>query len=403
MRERIGWALGLCAAVLFVGSALGQAATAEQRQEQTYLEIELVGEFGREITARGVDLALRAAARQSVERAVVHLDSFGGDIDDARAVADVLASHRRDFELHIIARRAIGEAMWVLIEADELWVEETSEIGPGVVIDPPQIGVPRTVNNDDAVALAELTRRAAMRGFPREIILAASLTEESLWYSFDPASGAARFLTEQSPGAQQLVGPNMVLALTGREMISFALAQRVPEVEDADGRLPQFGRAVSGQRWLRQGASDLTRLDSRRDRMLERYEATVNTFSRQESWVQGQRSAAARNRSSSPFVHPGVRQNSRQIRERRARIDEAIAAWDGVLRGLAELRILEGRLDRYWRDYQRVREQIHQARMLHTRFVPDPPPSINRSIDTESIEREARNAIGRLRHERNQG
>lgn len=186
-------------------------------------------------------------------------------------------------------------------------------------------------------------------------------------------------------------------------MISFGLAQRVPGVEDADGRLPQFGRAVNGQRWLRQGASDLTRLDSRRDRMLERYEATVNTFSRQESWVQGQRSAAARNRISSALVYPGDRQNSRQIRERRARIDEAIAAWDGVLRGLAELRVLEGRLDRYWRDYQRVREQIHQARMLHTRFVPDPPPPINRSINAESIEREARNEISRLRHERNQG
>lgn len=215
MRERIGWALGLLAAVLFFGSAFGQEAPAEQRPEQTYLEIDLDGEFGREITARGVDLALRASARQGVERAVIYLDSFGGNVDDARAVADVLASHRRDFELHIIARRAIGEAMWVLIEADELWVEETSEIGPGVVIDPPPIGVPRTVNNDDAVALAELTRRAVMRGFPREIILAASLTEESLWYSFDPASGAARFSTEQSPGAQQLVGPNMVLALTG--------------------------------------------------------------------------------------------------------------------------------------------------------------------------------------------
>lgn len=403
MRERIGWALGLFVVVLFVGSASGQEATAEQRNEQTYLEIELVGEFGREIAARGVDLALRASARQGVERAVIYLDSLGGDIDDARAVADVLASHRREFELHIIARRAIGEAMWVLIEADELWVEETSEIGPGVVIDPPPIGRARNIDSDDAVAIAELTRRATMRGFPREIILAASLTEESLWYSFDPASGEARFSTSQSPGAKQLVGPNMVLALTGREMISFGLAQELPENTDTDGRLPQFGRAVSGQRWLRQGASDLARLNTRRDRMLERYEATVNTFSRQESWVQGQRDTAARPRISTPVVYPGGRQNSRQIRERRARLDEAIAAWNGVLRGLAELRILEGRLERYWRDYQRVREQVHQTRMLQTRFVPDPPPPIDRSIDADQIERQARNELSRLRHERNQG
>lgn len=399
MRERIACAAGFLIFAFFVGIAAGD----EPQPEPTYIEIELVGEFGEEIIARGIDLALQASARQDVELAVVYLDSFGGDEDDARAVADVLASHRNAFELHIVVRRAIGEAMWVLLEADQLWVEQTSEIGPGVVADPQPIGFRGQVDTRQATSLAELTRRAAMRGFPREIILASAVPEESLWYTFNPDSGAARFSLEPVPGGTRLVGPSMVLAMTGRDMISFGLAREVPAdgAADGEGRLPQLGRAVSGQRWLRQGASDIHRYTTRRDRMLERYETTAQLFARQESWVQSRAREAPR--FSSRYQMPRGRTSSRQLRERRARIDEAIAAWQGVLRGLAELRILEGRLDRYWRDYQRAREQVHQTRMLQSRFVPDPPPPIDRSIDADQIERQARNEISRLRHERNQG
>ena len=104
-------------------------AAAAQAQENPYLEIPLEGRFGDQITARGLEEALKTAQCLGVKHVVFTIDSNGGDQLVARDVYNLIAKFNRTIQFHAIVRVATGVAVSPLVWCETILVRTGGKIG----------------------------------------------------------------------------------------------------------------------------------------------------------------------------------------------------------------------------------------------------------------------------------
>jgi hypothetical protein len=94
-----------------------------------YLEVPLVGRFGREITADGINDVLRYAERHRVQHIVFVIDSPGGELDETARIYDAMGEYDDTLVYHALVRNCRGNAMAVAVRCDTFFMEPGAVIG----------------------------------------------------------------------------------------------------------------------------------------------------------------------------------------------------------------------------------------------------------------------------------
>jgi hypothetical protein len=110
--------------------ALFLAAGAVRAQDAaTYLEVPVVGSFGKEITAAGIEAALAGAKEKGVQHIVFTVDSKGGKQTAGRDVNNVLRKYDKAFKYHALVDNATGVAVAIVVWCDTIWIRPGAQIG----------------------------------------------------------------------------------------------------------------------------------------------------------------------------------------------------------------------------------------------------------------------------------
>lgn len=252
----------------------------------SYLEIPIHGGFGEDVTAAGVEAALLLARRRGVEHIVFTLDSPGGYLYEAEAIAGLIDEYRDEFTFHaLIERSAWSAAMWIVASCDTVHAAPGAGCGAAVAYTGDattgEAAVDAKFNSATAAQLAAI---ADGSGLPSDLFRAMVLMDLSVWAWPDPEN-PERYLTSASPppsgtaGAQQIDTPATVLSLTAKDMERYGLA-RIHEgsAEELSGVLGieswrSLGRA--GRNLMERAARERGRLAEEIEEKVERVQRAV--------------------------------------------------------------------------------------------------------------------------------
>ena len=98
-------------------------------QDTLYLEVPIVGEFGRDVFADGVSKALRYAKRYRILHVVFVIDSEGGDLEDIEATYTLLRNNRRVLTYHAVVRNCTGGALAIPVWCDSMHLLPGARLG----------------------------------------------------------------------------------------------------------------------------------------------------------------------------------------------------------------------------------------------------------------------------------
>jgi hypothetical protein len=230
--------------------AFGLAATAGA-QENPYLEIPLSGRIGDQITARGLEDALKAAQCLGARHIVFSIDSQGGNQLEARELYNLLSRFDKTLRFHAIVREATGVAVAPLVWCESILVRPGAKIG-GVNL---EIDETRYPGIETSVVLLNLAlnagEEAKRHGRSAELVQAmidpgqpvngwrdsAGRVQISRW--MPDTVHRADFIVQHSAGS--------VLTLTDRQAVELRFAR--PFDGDADG----LGRELGLMGWTSMG------------------------------------------------------------------------------------------------------------------------------------------------------
>ena len=123
----------------------------------SYLEIPIVGSFGKEVTAPGVEAALAGAKEKGVKNIVFVVDSKGGLQTAGRDVNLALRKYDKAFKYHAIVSNATGVAVAIVIWCDSIWVRPDAKIGGVNLVVDESLGV------EPSVVLMNVALNAGLR------------------------------------------------------------------------------------------------------------------------------------------------------------------------------------------------------------------------------------------------
>ena len=86
-----------------------------------YLAVPMSGAVGTEITARGVRNAVRAAKQKKADAVVFVIDTNGGRVADAEAIANVLDEERGNLRYYSIVVKTFSAGVWTLARSDQIF------------------------------------------------------------------------------------------------------------------------------------------------------------------------------------------------------------------------------------------------------------------------------------------
>lgn len=213
-----------------------------------YVEIPIKGTIGVEVQAAGVERAMNTAIRRGVQHAVFTIDSPGGYVAEAEAIAAVIEAKRDDIRCYAVIESAISAAIWVTISCDKVFMHRDGEIGGAVVYSQDQttgaVEVDAKMNSIIAAKLASRAQRSGMNGDA----VRAMIIPEAEYYVWKNDQGETRHAVRepQDLPADQLIiadGEATVLTLTGEQAHSIGMAGDYP------GDLVALGAHVNAEGW----------------------------------------------------------------------------------------------------------------------------------------------------------
>ncbi|MGE5609017.1 MAG: hypothetical protein ACM359_07170 [Bacillota bacterium] len=128
-------------------------------KDTLYLEIPVVGQFGKDILAEGIRAALTYAIKHRISHVVFTIDSLGtSNLDEALETYRVLKTHADQLTYHAIIRNCTGNALAVAIHCDSIFVAPNAHVGAASEKPSPDA----KLSPEDARTLrAQLAREAA--------------------------------------------------------------------------------------------------------------------------------------------------------------------------------------------------------------------------------------------------
>ncbi len=237
----------MLAAVL--GLVLAKAGWA---QDGAYLEIPVKGKLGEEITASGVDKALKAAKAAGIKNIVFTVDSAGGDQMVAKDLVNLLGSADKEFAYYAVVQQATGTALVFIVRAEKIFVRPGARLG-GVHLDTSkaeeQIGVGADVILSNVALNAGV--QAKMRGRSPELVRAMIDPLEPV-FAWKGADGKPEFGRSLPPGAAKESillehKAGKVLTLDEAQAVALGFAQKY------DGTVAELGKTLGIDGWAAKG------------------------------------------------------------------------------------------------------------------------------------------------------
>lgn len=81
------------------------------------------------VAAAAVEVVLRNAVHRGIDHVVFIIDSPGGHVTEARAIAESMSTYSDELTYHAVVKRSLSAAMWVTLGCDTVHVHEDATIG----------------------------------------------------------------------------------------------------------------------------------------------------------------------------------------------------------------------------------------------------------------------------------
>ncbi len=223
-----------------------------QAQEGSYLEIPVKGKLGEEVTASGVEKALKGAKAAGIKHIVFSVDCSGGDQLVAKELVNILRNTDKDFTFTAVVQEAVGLGVVFIIRADKIFVRPGAKIG-GVKLSTAKMEQDTGVGSDVILANIALNAgvQAKLHGRSAELIQAMIDPAEPV-FAWKGAGGKAEFGRSLPPGTpkenillEHKAGK--VLTLTDAEAVTLGFAQKF------EGTVADLGKALGIDGWVSKG------------------------------------------------------------------------------------------------------------------------------------------------------
>ena len=206
-----------------------------------YLVVPITGTLGQDVLAEGLEIALNFATQRGVADVVFAVNSTGGDLDEARAIAAVLDKYDDALKYHALIQNAKGLGMMFPIWSDTVHVVPTAEIGGLSLAD---------LDRDDLDADLAASRAAAVaerHGHDGQLIKAMILPDTGVaaWTDDEGNVQTGRVLPEGVPADRVILNDNdgteLVLPADQAVAVGFAKAY--------DGTVDELGDRLEAEGW----------------------------------------------------------------------------------------------------------------------------------------------------------
>lgn len=232
-------------------------AQALRAQDGGYIELPLKGKLGEEITASGVDKALKGAKAAGVKNIVFSVDSEGGDQLVAKELVNILANADKDFKYYAVVQEAVGLAVVFIVRADKILVRPGAKIG-GARIDTLKAERDTGVGADVILSNVALNAgvQAQLKGRAPELVRAMIDSTEPVfaWKGADGKPVFGRSLPKEVAKDHVLLEhkAGKLLTLTDAEAVSLGFAEKY------DGSVADLGKTLGIDGWTSKGSATAT-------------------------------------------------------------------------------------------------------------------------------------------------
>jgi len=194
------------------------------------------------IRHRYLERVLEQARERAIDTLVVHIDTDGGDLFNAREMFKRVLdqAHGGPRMIAYVDYRAISAGALIAYAHDEVWVSQTASIGDiGVIYRSPAGAIEYAPEKIETVMRTLLTQAAEQRGWPRALLLKMTARNQKL-YRITRPDGATEYVIEDDlprvlsqhpeldPDDERRVvvlrGEDRLLTLTGREALAHGMA-----------------------------------------------------------------------------------------------------------------------------------------------------------------------------------
>ena len=274
--------LGACAAILLL--AIGARLDAQTPPPLTPQPRAAAAELGT-IAYANIDGPIDRVRRTYLERVIeharerrmdtliVHIDTDGGDVLNAREMFKLVLDQAHDGPRMIayVDYRAISAGALIAYAHDQVWVSQTASIGDiGVIYRSPEGEIKYAPEKIETVMRTLLAQAAEQRGWPRALLLKMTARNQKL-YQVTLADGATQYVIEDDfaeflsrhrdvdpEDKRQVVvlrGEDRLLTLTGREALEYGMASGI--ARDLANLYAQLGIDASAVEDMTPGTAEI--------------------------------------------------------------------------------------------------------------------------------------------------
>lgn len=398
-----------------IATLCGQPATpaAPPKSDKTetlrYFEVPLRGEVGKEITAPGVRDAIKAAALKKADCVVFVIDTPGGRVSDAQAIAEVMDSERAGMKYYALVNRAISAAVWPLSRMDGVFFAPGGAAGAAVAFThSAKTGQYEVDAKFNAAMAADISTEAESHGQAGAVYRAMMIQAATL-YRWRGESGRTVLGERPPPDAKEAVeldGPSTVLAWTTLQASEAGFGKMTTSAQASS-----LGPLLNTKEWVSVG--DGTQQMTRAKKELER---VVNEVTKAKEQIETSRkavvTAAERAAAQVPVARKADPKNIQlyyrdtgtltadsQTKWRQAS-DAATEAWN------MELGLLEGILRAERKaatavdEYNKAAAREMAARLYKDKYEDLKLDPVKHGIDVNGIGKEASDTLARIKSER---
>lgn len=374
----------------------------------SYLEVPLRGEVGKEITALGVRDAIRLARSKKADAVVFVIDTPGGVLADADAIARVMDQERQGLRYYAIVVKAISAGIWPLSRANRVFFPPGSAAGAAVAFSRTastgNIDVDAKLN---AAHAATVSSAADAHGQPGCVYRAMMVKEHRLFVSRG-TDGTLQLTDNQPAGGaldlRELDSDTTVLALTTKQAIEIGFGSELPSNDAA-----AIGGIIGAKGWRSVGKMGIAPMNAARQEVQKRTrevaDAERNLKDARKRILDLAKQYAALHAAAvnaDPermtiwyYESSGMLTPNSQIKWRK-QSDIAIAKWNDVKALTEAVHSSEQRARQALNNYNAAKAKEAEVRL----YVDKPEPlvldPIDHGLDLDGIWREASDALARI-------
>ncbi len=348
----------------------------------TYYAVPLKGAFGEEITAPGIREAIRAAKSKKASAVVFQLDSPGGLVADARAIAEVMEKERGDLKYYAVVTEAISASVWVLCNCDRIFFAPGGAAGAAVAFHWDPKSGHADVDAKVSAAIASIVSSAAESHGQSGAAYRAMIVKDAKLFGWTDSRGEYH-LGDTSPAdaknVEQLDNENSVLAWTTEQAAKYQFGILMPAADPA-----ALGALLGAETWQSAGDGGAAAMVRCSREIAQKAKESEKAFeaikqARDKVFEAAERvprqikvaDAAAPEKTVKVFYTGGGQFTPGSINQWRSQTDKAVNEWSLVNSLLDDLAKSENRVEQAVENYNRALDREYQARL-----VTEKPPKL---------------------------